>query len=177
MEFRSRRASLACQCGIAMTTGHDGQENYRRRGIALMAFAALGIAGCTTTNLEDVAPQAAAVEEPAQAESAVLLPQATASGAPSSDDGAVDAAGQPSGEGEMKRSGRDTGQYPNLNIVPVPAAPQLTSSDRKEKFAELDAALNKAKRIAALKAESHEAALKKLAETHAADALKQIEGN
>ncbi len=69
-----------------------------------------------------------------------------------------------------------TGQYPNLNIVPTAAAPQLTAADKNAKLAELETARKQAVRGASGKPVSNDAKLKKLAKTHAQEALKEIEG-
>lgn len=177
-----------------MTTGHDGQNKHRRRGLALFAVAALGLAGCTTTNIEDVAPIGASVDQPLpQQTSAIPTPAAVtaattaatattiapvsgaaAAAIPEAAGGAAVAAA--SVDGEVQGTGRDTGQFPNLNIAPVPAAEQLTAADKNAKLAELEAARKQALRGAAGKPASANAGLKKLARTHAADALKEIEG-
>lgn len=176
-----------------MTTGHDGQTKPRRRGPALfaVAVATLGLAGCTTTNIEDVAPVAATVEQPLPEQTSAIptpagAPTATsATIAPASGVAAAaipEAAGGPAvaaagGTGaEVQGTGRETGQFPNLNIAPVAAAEQLTAADKNAKLAELEAARKQALRGAAGKPASTNAGLKKLARTHAADALKEIEG-
>jgi hypothetical protein len=70
----------------------------------------------------------------------------------------------------------DTGTFPNLNIPPQSAAAQITPTEKAEKFSELKAvqAAQTAPRGAATTAS--QAQLKKIAATHAADTLAEIEG-
>jgi hypothetical protein len=69
----------------------------------------------------------------------------------------------------------ETGTYPNLNIQPVAAAPQLTESERAAKTAELEAAR---RRVAATRgvASPDQRRLRRLAATHDEEALRRIEG-
>ncbi|CAG1002864.1 hypothetical protein RHIZO_02970 [Rhizobiaceae bacterium] len=153
------------------------------RGIALITFAVAGLSGCTTASLEDAAPLAATVEAtlpeqittiptptPVSGDAVAAIPDAGATAAADSveatESAAVDAQG----------SARQTGQYPNLNIVPTAAAPQLTAAEKNAKLAELEAARRQAVGGASGKPVSNDAKLKKLARTHAEEALKQIEG-
>ncbi len=70
------------------------------------------------------------------------------------------------------------GQYPNLNVTPQPAATQLTESERQALTSELRARRTaQAAEAEGSSAPSNSAALRRLAETHARDALKVIEGN
>lgn len=78
--------------------------------------------------------------------------------------------------GETQGAPRQTGQYPNLNIVPTAAAPQLTAAEKNAKLAELEAARKQAVQGASGVPVSNDAKLKKLAKTHAEKVLKQIEG-
>lgn len=168
-----------------MTGRLDGQEKRRCRASALVVAAVLGIAGCTTTSLEDVAPEAATIDETAQSQTAAI-PAPTAppnAGEPVSNEALPEAAGttavaatQAEISGEAQGSGRNTGQFPNLNIPPVAAAPQLTSAERQAKLAELAAARQAAQSGASVKPAANQAELKKLARTHAQEALEQIEG-
>lgn len=68
----------------------------------------------------------------------------------------------------------DTGSYPNLNIPPVAAAEQLTPQERDAATAELLATQAQlAARTPSAPADA--AALRRLGETHAQEALSQIE--
>lgn len=71
----------------------------------------------------------------------------------------------------------DTGTFPNLNIVPVGEAKQLTEDERAAKTAELQAA----RQTLAAEGDDAESSdiepLKRLASTHGEDVLKQIEGD
>lgn len=70
---------------------------------------------------------------------------------------------------------RNTGEYPNLNIPPKSAAPQLTEEEAAAKLAELEAA--KAGQGAGVPASDNRAVrLKKIAEEHAEETLEEIEG-
>lgn len=69
----------------------------------------------------------------------------------------------------------DTGTYPNLNIIPVAAAEQLTEAERVAKTAELQAVRQRVPAGSAT-VNSSDPQLRKIAATHAQDALQQIEG-
>jgi hypothetical protein len=69
-----------------------------------------------------------------------------------------------------------TGTFPNLNIPPKQAAAQLTPDETKADVGALQSAQQQnAARAAAPSGQSDPALLRKLAETHAADALKEIQ--
>lgn len=70
----------------------------------------------------------------------------------------------------------ETGEYPNLNIVPGTAAPQLSAEEIAAKKAALKARQTAVAAAAPDKPKVNAARLKKLAATHAKDALKEIEG-
>lgn len=67
------------------------------------------------------------------------------------------------------------GDYPNLNIVPRPAAAQLTESEVEAKAAELRARRERLSGGGGSAADSS-AELRRLAAGHADDALRQIDG-
>lgn len=150
------------------------------RGVALIAFAVAGLPGCTTANIDDVVPVAATEQglpeqtaaiptpTPASGDAGAAMPS-TAAVAAGTGQPAESVAGAPG-------SARLTGQYPNLNIVPTAAAPQLSGAEKRAKLAELDAARKQAVKGASGEPVSDDAKLKKLARTHAEDALKEIEG-
>jgi hypothetical protein len=71
---------------------------------------------------------------------------------------------------------KDTGAFPNLNIPPKSAAPQLTSDQTKTKLAELKADQSGQSSPGATPSPSDAATLSTLAKTHAGDTLKSIEG-
>lgn len=163
-----------------MTAASNGRELRAWRGVALVALAVAGFSGCATASLEDTAPttplagmtlpeQTSAVPAapPVSGEPVAAIPQAGP---------AAVAAANVNPAGETQGSARQTGQYPNLNIAPTAAAPQLTAAERNAKLAELEAARKQAVRGASGKPVSNDAKLKKLAKTHAEQALKQIEG-
>jgi len=159
-----------------MTTGLNRHEKRKRRGVLLIAVAVAALSGCATASLEDAAPTTAAIDATLP-EQTVAVPTPTplnggvsvASGAAATSVADIPAAG-------MSAPARQTGQYPNLNIVPTAAAPQLTAAERNAKLAELAAAQRQAVRGASGKPTANEAKLKKLAKTHAQSALKEIEG-
>jgi hypothetical protein len=69
-----------------------------------------------------------------------------------------------------------TGTFPNLNIPPKQAAAQLTPDETKAEVAALRSAQQQnAARAATPSGQTDPALLRKLAETHAADALKEIQ--
>lgn len=94
MKFRPSQL-LACPCGKRMTTGLNAHETRGWRGVALIAFAAAGLCGCTTASLEDAAPMTATVEAtlPEQT-SAVQTPTPSDASAAALPDTGVAAAGK-----------------------------------------------------------------------------------
>lgn len=113
-------------------------------------FLAAALAGCSTTNLEDVMPVAALQpEQDAVAETAAAQDQPVFS--------------QP-------------GTYPNLNVVPTPAASQITSQQRRETTSELRARRAEVASQGDGGARDRSAELRRLARTHAEDVLAEIEG-
>lgn len=80
----------------------------------------------------------------------------------------TDASGLPTGP-------VDTGTYPNLNIVPVAAAPQLTPAERAAKEAQLRAARSRNAVQGAGAVPSDAGQLRQIGATHAEEALKRIE--
>lgn len=70
----------------------------------------------------------------------------------------------------------DTGTYPNLNIAPRPAAAQLAAAEKQQKNARLLAAKSAQQRRSAGPDPAATGRLHRLAQTHAADTLKAIEG-
>jgi hypothetical protein len=71
---------------------------------------------------------------------------------------------------------KDTGTYPNLNIPPKSAAPQLTADQTRAKLAELKADQSGQSSPGAAPSPSDASTLSTLARTHAGDTLKSIEG-
>jgi hypothetical protein len=140
---------------------------------ALMMSAALP--ACTTASIDDVAPVAptsstlstATAPEPTprpdEAEPA-LTEQALAPA--EGDTAAIDAVAGP----------RNSGRYPNLNVTPGTAAPQITPEEKAAMLKELQA---KQKGVADAAAKAKPAdqveALRELGARHGADALKEIE--
>ena len=116
---------------------------------------AIALAGCTTTNFADAVPEAALQPQPAAADTQ------SAAGVAPADTGP--AFSQP-------------GTYPNLNIIPKPAASQITSRQRSETASELR---EKRAQVAAQgrgSAPNSSAELRRLGRSHAAEALREIEG-
>jgi hypothetical protein len=73
------------------------------------------------------------------------------------------------------RGPANTGTFPNLNIPPSQAAQQLTPSETEADVAALQSAQQQNAANAAIPSgQTDPALLRKLAQTHAADALKQI---
>lgn len=167
-----------------MTTGLNRHEKRKRRGVLLIAVAVAALSGCATASLEDAAPTTAAIDATLPEQTVAVptptpLTGGTVSGmsgsAPASLGAATVADAEIPAAGNLATASQ-TGQYPNLNIVPTAAAPQLTAAERNAKLAELAAAQRQAVRGASGKPTANEAKLKKLAKTHAQSALKEIEG-
>lgn len=167
-----------------MSAASNGRELRGWRGVALVALAVTGLSGCTTASLEDAAPTAAVAEMalPEQTSAVPTPPPVSGDPVAAIPENGTAAVAAATGEmpndpaGETQGSARQTGQYPNLNIVPTAAAPQLTAAEKNAKLAELEAARKQAVRGASGKPVSNDTKLKKLAKTHAEQALKQIEG-
>lgn len=165
-----------------MTTGLNRHEKRKRRGVLLIAVAVAALSGCATASLEDAAPTTAAIDATLPEQTvAVPTPLAGGTGAGASGPAAASVESATVTDADIPAAGitapaRQTGQYPNLNIVPTAAAPQLTAAERNAKLAELAAAQRQAVRGASGKPTANEAKLKKLAKTHAQSALKEIEG-
>lgn len=130
-----------------------------RRILDIFAFGgaamAIALAGCTTTNFADAVPEAALQPQPAAAET-----QSAAGVAP----------------GDTAPAFSQPGTYPNLNIIPKPAASQITSRQRSETTSELR---EKRAQVAAQgrgSAPNSSAELRRLGRSHAAEALREIEG-
>lgn len=122
-----------------------------RRLAACGALAVLAtLAACATATIEDAVPVSAAPGPPAVEETA------TADGQP------VFSA---------------PGEYPNLNVSPQPAAAQLTEAEREAGTADLRARREQlAADTAATGVQDRAEELRRLAQSHADDALKEIEG-
>ena len=72
---------------------------------------------------------------------------------------------------------KDTGTFPNLNIKPQVATTQITPEEKQAQIEALHAAQqDQAATAAASKAPTNPVLLRKLAATHADEALKEIEG-
>lgn len=70
----------------------------------------------------------------------------------------------------------NTGTFPNLNILPQQAAEQMTPAEKSADLAALSAAHKQNAAAAAVPSgQTDPALLKKLAQTHATDTLKEIE--
>lgn len=167
-----------------MTTGLNRHEKRKRRGVLLIAVAVAALSGCATASLEDAAPTTAAIDATLPEQTVAVptpTPLAGGTGAGASGPAAASVESATVTDADIPAAGitapaRQTGQYPNLNIVPTAAAPQLTAAERNAKLAELAAAQRQAVRGASGKPTANEAKLKKLAKTHAQSALKEIEG-
>lgn len=155
-----------------MTESASHWRYYAARLLPIVAAATIA-AGCSTTNIEDVAPvgavQATALPEemqPPPANQPVLAEQQAMVAPP--------AASPPVSAPVLARGAIDTETFPNLNIPPEVAAEQITPEERAAKLA-----LLKAKQTAVQGGRSAGGAnrlrLKRLAETHADDTLQEIE--
>jgi len=130
---------------------------------AIVLAALHGLSACATATIDDAVPTAQATP------AAVGEPTVTTADAPAD----ISAAG-----GETQGNGKDTGTFPNLNIAPTVAAEQITPAEKQAKLAQLSAEKQQqAVKGAAARPTANAAELKKLAATHAEEALKQIEGD
>ena len=73
---------------------------------------------------------------------------------------------------------RNTGTFPNLNILPQAAAKQISAQQKAARLAELRAArTGQTAPPGSAGTSASKARLKKLASSHATEALKEIENN
>ncbi len=122
----------------------------------LAAALLLSAGGCTTSNLSDIAPTAAVTPTPRPADGQPAEEAATP-------EKPADGAGP-----------TDTGTFPNLNTKPDAATGQFAKTEADAKIAELKAAkAGQGTKNGASAAEI--ARLKKLAKSHAAETLDEIE--
>lgn len=146
-----------------MTNGLTTRFFNRRHGVRIaVLIAAMSVfSGCRTTSLEEIAPTNLVPPPARETTSATAASEndpaeAIADAVPAVDDGP-----------------RNTGRYPNINIVPKGETAQISNAERKEKVAELEAAK---KEIDAEDgdAESEADKLRRLAREHAKEALDAI---
>lgn len=131
--------------------------------MAAILAAMLAFGGCRTTSLEDVAPTSLTPPpEPVAVTEAASDPQ-TAS--------AVSAA--PGEPGRKDDEARNTGRYPNLNIMPAGETAQISEEERAAKIAELEAAKEEARSAGGKNGDKAEK-LRRIARKHAEEALEEI---
>lgn len=134
-------------------------SGWRRSGaMAAILAAMLAFGGCRTTSLEDVAPTSLTppAEPVAETETMASDPQ-TSSAAPGQEGGGA----------------RDTGRYPNLNIMPSGETAQISEEERAAKIAELEAAKKEAQSAGGKNGDEAEK-LRRIARKHAEETLKEI---
>jgi len=120
----------------------------------LAAILCLFLAGCATATIEDAVPAGALA------------------GAPSAD--AVQSAGSTQGQGQGQGPGG--GNYPNLNAEPPAAAPQITEEQKASETAALRARRQQISGAGRSQpAGTSEADMRRLAQSHGEDVLRQIE--
>ena len=125
------------------------------RGIA--AILGLFLAGCATATIEDAVPAGA-------------LPQAAAAGA-------VEVAARAAQTAPAEERAPTAGTYPNLNVAPAAAAPQITPQQSASETAGLRAKRAQlAQETGGAEAAGDAQELRRLASTHADKVLKEIEG-
>ena len=136
--------------------------------------AALG--GCTSTGMDEVAPSAQSMppeSASAQRGTAAALPPAAGTGfdAPLETVAAPEAAAGSGGA-------HNTGTFPNLNIKPQPANVQISDVEKQAEVQALRAEqqAHESTIATAGKGTTDAALLRKLADQHAEEALKKIEG-
>jgi len=118
-------------------------------------LAGLFLAGCATATIEDAVPAGALSQTAAQTETEASPPQA----------------------GPIADAAPTAGTYPNLNVAPAAAAPQISEQEKTAETADLRAkraAL--ARRDGATDAAGGERELRDLATGHGDAVLKEIEG-
>lgn len=119
-----------------------------RRNALLAVSLSVALAGCASATIEDAVPMEAA--EPAPPAAALPQGQEPAFSAP--------------------------GEYPNLNVVPRPAAAQFTDAEREARAAALRATHQQQRSgPTAGGVRDRSAELRRLANRHAQDALREIE--
>jgi hypothetical protein len=137
----------------------------------------LAVAGCTTGSINDIAPASSTGTQSAVATD--QFPPAPGAEPP-------DPLNRPAMGGDLSdeiaarnasTGPADTGQYPNLNIIPGAAAPQLSQDEIAAKKAALKARRQAVVDAAPDKPKVNAAKLRKLAADHAKDALNEIEGD
>lgn len=136
------------------------------RSAILLAMLAMALGGCTTPSLQDVAPTAA-LPTP--------RPETTAPTPPDSAKPAQAAAESPPAEPVVAETAPAKGDYPNLNVRPGAAASQLTEAEKAAEIARLKGVRQAQAGKAEGAAPSDVNRLRKLARTHAAEALDEIE--
>ena len=101
---------------------------------------------------------------------AFLLPVGCAGGR------AVDSGPQASSSATDMQGPKDTGAFPNLNIVPKSAAPQFTPDQSRAKLAQLKAVQTSQASPRSAPPPSDASTLSTLAKTHGGETLESIEG-
>lgn len=135
---------------------------FVRGGLVAALVATGALSGCATATIDEAVPTAAGPQ----------AAPASAQGVPATDTvpSAVATAEAASSVGP-----KDTGTYPNLNVPRQSANAQFTPEQRAAEAEALQAA-HTAQAAQATSTTTDPAILRKLAETHADEALKKIEG-
>lgn len=130
-----------------------------RLSLPVLLSAAAVLSSCATATIDNAVPQAA-LESPAQ--QAVPVQPAMAATAPVANAALPD----------------NTGQYPNINVMPVGETEQFTQSDEAATRALLDDAKagQQAQGESTAAYQERLKRLRLLAKSHASDTIKQIEG-
>jgi hypothetical protein len=160
----------------------------RRVGLFVAAICVPAVlSACGTATIDNAVPQSAAsLQTPATSEATGAVPEPRPD--PAASGVAAVAAVEPvqptrPANGMMPADARagapvNTGTYPNLNIPPKVAAPQLTPAERNDKIGELRAAQKQAQLAGKgdVPNKGDLADMARKGKTHAADTLKAIEG-
>ncbi len=133
--------------------------------LAVAVAVVVPLAGCNTSSVADFAPESASAINPVAAASADPLESPAMGGTLDADLAKRNTASGPA----------DSGSYPNLNIAPGTAAPQLTEAEAAAKKAALKAEQRALAAAAPAAPRDDAQRLKKLAATHAKDTLAEIE--
>lgn len=132
------------------------------------AASALLAAGCTTASLEDAAPRSLLPAPSAPGVAAAPAPAGSVAATEPDTD-------RPAPVPPSLSNARDTGQFPNINVVPKGETAQISPSQRAATVSELNAARNAQRATGQGARVGGEGELRRLGRTHTREALEEIE--
>ncbi|MFP1632501.1 hypothetical protein ACLB6G_12240 [Zhengella sp. ZM62] len=136
---------------------------------AAAAASGLIVAACTTASLEDAAPRSLLPPPSVPGAAETPAPAGTVAGADEPD------TGRPAPVPPTLSNARDTGQFPNINVVPKGQTAQISPAQRAATVSELNAARNSQRASGAGARVGGEGELRRLGRTHTREALEEIE--